>query len=370
MSHKLARAVGQTYSAAGLRLGLPRPGAVSGRAGGHSDPQPRSNTLLGNSGPPLDPTQRHLLNRLSANQISPVTQLDDIITAATNADSPLPVVLRKLLVFSYELGNDRLTQWVNAELDGYDDVESLPDYRKIRAGAIGTLYGPFGAMQSNRPIPAIILDPKHRHWAREAPVMNSVANIEETAAAGGGTRAWPADLIYLYQDKIIEGMALVSAGQPMPKQVFVSILDTVRTRALRFALDLRRTVRATGDELAAISPEKVDQKVTNIIYGGNVVIGGNNHRFNQTGSMTVGAGDQTALTVALAQIGFTSTEIAELYDAMKQDKAEDPEPGIGKRAASWLGKIGTVVGTAALSVSTDVAKLEANKALTSYFGLG
>ena len=221
-----------------------------------------------------------------------MNQLTAIITAATSADVPLPIVLRKLLVFSYDLGNDRLTAWVNAELDGYDDVDSLPDYRKIRAGAIGTLYGPFGSMQKNRPIPAVILEPAHRHWAQSAPVMNSVANIEETAAAGGGTRTWPADLIYLYQDKIIEGMALVSAGQPMPKQVFVGILDTVRTCALRFALELRKSIGPAGDDMAAIPPEKVDQNVTNIIYGGNVVIGGSQHRFSQTGSMTVGTGNE------------------------------------------------------------------------------
>ena len=55
---------------------------------------------------------------------------------------------------------------------------------------------------------------------------------------------------------------------------------------------------------------------------------------------------------------------------MRQDKHEDAKPGIGKRAAAWVGKIGTAVGTAALSVGTDVAKIKATKAITGYLGLG
>ena len=109
--------------------------------------------------------------------------------------------------------------------------------------------------------------------------------------------------------------------------------------------------------------------MTNFIYGGNVVIGGTSHRFSQTGTQIVSTGDQVGLLTALGSLGFTSADISELVEAMKQDKAESTKPGVGKRAAAWLGKIGTEVGKAGLSVGSDVAKSEATKLITGYLGL-
>lgn len=164
-------------------------------------------------------------------------------------------------------------------------------------------------------------------------------------------------------------MALAEAWQDLPGSVFAGIIGTVRNRALRFVLELRVELGRTDDDLSAIPSAKVDQNVTNFIYGGNVVIGGTSHQFSQTGTQIVSTGDQVGLITALGSLGFTSADVSELLEAMRQDKAETTKPGIGKRAAAWLGKIGAAVGKAGLSVGSDVAKSEATKLIAGYLGL-
>ncbi len=294
--------------------------------------------------------------------------LNEITELSTSNDTALSVVLRKLLVLSYELKNDRLANWASAELDGYDNGQDVPDYRLIRSGARGTFSGPFNAGIKNMSLPSLNLAREHRHWAEEVRVGQGIAAIEASAAANGGRRPWPADLISLYQQSFIQGYALVEAWQDMPGSVFVGILATVRNRALRFALELRRELGQADDDITTIPPAKVDQNVTNYIYGGNNVIGGTSHRFNQVGTISVGKGDTVALTAALSSLGFTVPEISELHQAATQDQAE-AAPGIGRRVTGWLAKIGTAVGTAGLSVAADVAKTEATSAILGYLGL-
>ena len=294
--------------------------------------------------------------------------INEIIDLSTSMDAPVSVVLRKLLVLSYDLRNERLTDWANAELDGYPSASVTPDYRIVNAGARGTFTGAFGSGVKNQPLPSMILDEKVRHWATEVRISSGMAEIETNAAAGGGKRPWPADMVMFYQWSFMKHMALAEAWQDLPGSVFAGIIDTVRNRALRFALELRAELGRTDDDLSAIPSSKVDQNVTNFIYGGNVVIGGTSHRFSQTGTQTVNTGDQVGLIAALGSLGFTSADVSELLEAMKQDKTETTNPGIGKRVAAWLGKIGAAIGKAGLSVGSDVTKLEATKVITDYLG--
>jgi len=309
---------------------------------------------------PIPPPSHHL---------KPMKLLNEIIDLSTSMDAPISVVLRKLLVLSYDLRNERLTTWATAELDGYSLASNIPDYRIVKAGARGTFTGAFGSGVKNQPLPSMILDKEVRHWATEVRIGSGMAEIETNAAAGGGRRPWPADMVMFYQRSFIEHMALAEAWQDLPGSVFAGIIGIVRNRALRFALELRAELGRADDDLSAIPSAKVDQNVTNFIYGGNVVIGGTSHRFSQTGTQTVNTGDQIGLITALGSLGFTSADVSGLLEAMKQDKAETTKPGIGKRAAAWVGQIGTAIGKAGLLIGSDVAKLEAAKLITGYLGL-
>ena len=292
--------------------------------------------------------------------------LDDIIDLSTNEDAPLAVILRKVLVLSYQLKNLRLTGWANAELDGYPSSGVLPDYRIVKTTARGTFLGPFGAMVTSKPLPRVHLHDNHKDFADTVYLRDGIAKIESAASSEDGARMpWPADLVLYYQFKFYEDFALHEAWLDLPKQIFVGILDTVRTRTLRFALELHQELGLGNNDVKAIPIAVVERNVTMIINGGNNVIGDNNRRFTQTGTTTVNAGDQIGFAAALGSLGFSGAEIEEVIEAIRQDVAKQPTPGIGHRAAAWLAK----VGMGALSVGGEAVKVAASAYLTGYLGI-
>jgi hypothetical protein len=48
-----------------------------------------------------------------------------------NEDEPLAGLLRKCLLLGAETGSDSLRQWARKELNGYDDTDDLPHYRRL-----------------------------------------------------------------------------------------------------------------------------------------------------------------------------------------------------------------------------------------------
>ena len=72
--------------------------------------------------------------------------LDEIIELAASEKASAATLLRKCLVLSHTLKNDRLKAWAENELNGYEtNDEGVPEYRKTAAADKGMFLGPFGA---------------------------------------------------------------------------------------------------------------------------------------------------------------------------------------------------------------------------------
>lgn len=89
-----------------------------------------------------------------------MTLLRDIQNSAIDSDGKLSDLLRKCKVLAARLQNEELSQWVDAELNGYPSQENLPAYRIIGCNAKGNLGGPFGAEMQNITIPVACLPEK------------------------------------------------------------------------------------------------------------------------------------------------------------------------------------------------------------------
>ena len=55
--------------------------------------------------------------------------LDEIVELTAGDDVRLVTLLRKCLIVAARLKNESLRQWVTAELNGYADHLTMPDYR-------------------------------------------------------------------------------------------------------------------------------------------------------------------------------------------------------------------------------------------------
>lgn len=298
--------------------------------------------------------------------------LDQIIDLSIEADTSLSVILRKLLVLSYKLKNDRLKKWASSELDGYGAHQGLPEYRNINAVAKGLFLGGFGSSISDQPLAPLILKPQHRHFAERVELRSPIAAYEKAAAEikTAAMVPWPPDLTVLYQDRFIADYALNRAWQEIPKSVFVGMVDTVRNRTLRFALELREELGEVGDQVEALPPAKIDQTVTNHIYGGHVLIAGTTGSVIQGGNIVVSAGDLVGLKAVLAGLGLTDDQVGELQTAIAEDGSGGPsKPSMGQKVGKWLTDLSITAVKGGVSIAGDALKAEVTKNVMQYLGM-
>jgi len=300
--------------------------------------------------------------------------LDEIIGGAVDDEMPLSVLLRKCLLLAYELKNEKLKAWTENELNGYADADALPDYRKIKVTAVGTFAGPFGNLVNNQPLAASVLPEDFRHWAESAVLMQPVVAYDVGRDAEGrpnnGKFQWPADLVALFADKFLQGWNLVRAHQVIPGSVFVSLLDTVRTRILQLALELKKETGDRAKELSEIPPRRIDQSVVTNIFGGNIVIAGHAENFAQIGAISIQEGNFDQLRNALKEIGVEAAAIDNLRKALREDaKADEAKPTLGQRTMGWLKDSASYASKEGLKVGIEIAKKFATKWVLQHLGI-
>ncbi len=70
--------------------------------------------------------------------------MDDIVERIQeeilNPEVALHTILLKAKLLAHHLKNDRFKQWVKYELDGYSDIDKVPDYRIFYTPLLGYIF--------------------------------------------------------------------------------------------------------------------------------------------------------------------------------------------------------------------------------------
>ena len=294
-----------------------------------------------------------------------MTIVGEVVALAVDDKVPLNVLLRHALVLAHKLKNARLKEWISKELNGYLIDDSLPDYRQVSAGSLGSFSAGFGATVKNLPLPTLSMDEEHREFASSVKLVQPVVAYEKLAATGENPRIpWNTNLVMYYQDRFLEGFSLVSAWQAIPNSVVLSVPEAVRNRLLQLALDLEDDLSSTGtEELQRLSPTKVDQRVTNNIYGGNVVIAGSATDFIQNSTSGVQAHDLPSLLAFMRASGVPDPTIIELQRAIAQDEQAGSGTQMGPNTRAWMSKLGE----AGFQIGSSVGVELLTRAVQGYF---
>jgi len=270
--------------------------------------------------------------------------LRDIQDAALDSRIHLPDLLRKCKVLAARLGNADFKRWVDSELNGYGEEESLPSYRSFRVESQGNFSGFAGSGLRNTPIPLSCLPAEFRdmlftHHSREP--VSALADLLAKGDSGSFRVPWPADLVARVGQDIYENMNCLSAWQVIPRGGIVGILDTVRTRVLNFVLEIESEAPDAGEAAPGIHPvsqERVNQVFHTQVFGnvGNVAAGGEG--FSQSNVAAVAQGDFNSLRTYLTSLGIGPADLSDLESATKED-GESSQRGIGEHTSHWLGKM-------------------------------
>jgi hypothetical protein len=283
--------------------------------------------------------------------------LDKIIELATDNQQPLAVLLRQCLVLAHEMKNDQLKEWANHELNGYSDQSELPKYRIVAAGATGTFNTGYMFPTTERQIPALSMEEPHRRFAEEVRLVEPVSvyvSIFDALKSGKGqilVFKWDANLIAYYQAKFIQGHALTDAWQEVPSGAVAGMLDTIRTRVLNMALELKTEIGESDADLKKVKQdsaeaEKVSHIVQTQIFGGTVYIAGGQQNVSV---QNIAVGNWADLKKALSESGIGEEDVAELSQAIQQDNKT-----MGATVKGWIGRNAGKVLNSGLQVGVSV----------------
>jgi hypothetical protein len=295
--------------------------------------------------------------------------LDKIIELATDTDKPLSFLLRQCVVLAYELKNEPLKAWANQELDGYRDIDKLPEYRVIYAGATGLFSAGYNFPPIERSIPAFLLDEKHRWAATEArlsePISSYESILQTDRTKGTLSIPWTAEMVARYQKEFMPGHALVQAEQDVSYGAIVGLVDAVRNRVLNVALDIKSEIGEQDADLKKVRgssevAEKVNHIIVNHIYGGTVFVGDQ----QMVNVQNISVGNWEDLKKMLQSRGFQDAEIGELSQAIEQDGKT-----LGAKVQSWIGRNAAKVWDHGLQLTTTVGAAVLTEYVKKHLGL-
>jgi hypothetical protein len=295
--------------------------------------------------------------------------LDEIIEGAVSDTQPIGTVLRKCLVLERQVKNEKFRIWLNNELDGYDNVDELPDYRTIHSISRGFFVGYAGSQVKDQPLSLHVLDVKDRELVDKVRLAQPVASYEgRPEKSADASIPWPPTLTVKYQQKFTQNFVLNRAWQEVPGSCMVGLVETVRNRVLRFALDIKDQLGEDQDSVAKLPAETVEKSVINNIYGGNVFIAAHAETISQVAHTNIVAGDASGLLKALSDLGVTEEGLKALQQDIEADK-QDGKPSLGQKTMGWLKDIGKYLGKEGVNIGVEVAKKAATKWIMQQYGL-
>ncbi len=309
--------------------------------------------------------------------------IDELQLDASNGNVSVSSLLRKALMVAAKLEVSDIPEWINKELSGYKDDDSVPQYR--------TLYSSIKAKLSRGGwIPVQFPTSKLRDIVSEHLVREFVAHIESVLRSDG-------QIICRFspeQQQILQGMFAYQtefAGF-LERASFENILDEIRNLVLHWAIALDKA-GVRGDGLAFTDPEKlrahrmtlnVNSENFNVgILGGtggqSNVAGGNNARVNilsddnSSNSIVYQTDDMAKLAAELSQLRLALAPLAhdaEHYAAMGAVASAEIAAKEGK--SSTIGQALSAAGKGgrwAFDVATEIGVHLAAAALKPYLGL-
>lgn len=251
-------------------------------------------------------------------------------------------------ILGSRLRNDVLKNWADNELNGYEDSDSIPIYRKKISGLYGKFVGAFGSGIDNARIPFSLFDEKDQKiFNSDVIVYQSISSIEDSLKDSKNlsfSLPYNGDqIIYLNlllsEKRIYEGYQCLAAWKILTRGQLLDIVSNVKNKLLDIVLELQEKFPEdiTDDKLTKIPQDQSQQIVTYNIYGGiigNIASGKNISQKIEK----ISPGDFKDLESKLKKIQVTESDIEKLKDALQKDNKKSTGK-IGVEVKMWLKKI-------------------------------
>lgn len=292
-----------------------------------------------------------------------VLQLQEL---AADSGTPIPELLRKALLISTKLGLKDFRQWVLYELNGYDRVDDLPDYRLI-----------YGDLRVHNPyrgyIPFIIQESEIAEMVRQVHVMQSVDSLSHVLTEAPDqmlTFPFPPEA----EAALMRMQDSFSAMRPtriVARNQIVGILEQVRTHLLSWALQLEvEGVLGEGLTFSETEKRRAEMSQSINIHNFQGVLGNvADSNVQQNLNMTITPGNFSSLAAHLADHGVSTDDLHELENAVRHDPQPSDKAKLGDRVSIWIGKMIGKAAQGGWNISLGAAGNLLASAIAKFYGL-
>lgn len=269
--------------------------------------------------------------------------IDEIIEILSSENCNLENALIKTKILLHKMGEKSLLTWVNQELNGYDNIKLIPDYRKIKNNVIGSFQN-YTARYTNHPIPIMHLKGKELEFFTIIKFSESISSIENLSKSED-TIYFSIELEFapLLTKSLDSSLNVTNLKRQVGKSQILGILTQSRSRLLDFILDISEKIPENiSDKDIKSKSKEIDTKeiFNNAIFDGNITINiGNN---NKNKSIQI-KNDFDNLLKTLNQYNLNLEDLEELKDSIEEDttKVNHDKKEFGKNVKNWLKNIST-----------------------------
>lgn len=299
--------------------------------------------------------------------------IEEIIEILSSDSGSLSDALIKTKVLLHKIGHKELVPWVNSELNGYPDRDSVPDYRVLPAEVlVNASNGAWRATAHH--IPLGHLSDQQRESIETAKMDQSLAVLEKfTEKNGGNLQAHiPMESYGLLGKNLGNHYQIESAWSQISKDSVLQILVQVRSRLLDFMLELNDQFPSELDEdqvKERIESIDAENLFNNAIFGDNttILLGGGN---TQTVTNVIVKGDFDALAKTLRDNGVHESDVEALKVAIESDEStvNASKKEFGPAVKTWLQTMLSKAVDTSWQIELGVASSLLATALNSYYG--
>lgn len=219
-----------------------------------------------------------------------------IIDELVDPTNDLSSILFKVQLVAIQLDHEKMKDWVEGEVNGYQNPESTPDYRCVSPHLTCCLIKDMGFYGRERiqgySVPLDILPDFVQELMSNRPVFNSVADLEYTLKNEHSMSfQYPSDLLSIIQTRMEQNIVVETAKLAIEPNSIVAILNQLRSRLLSFFMELKDS----NIDLKDYSMKKKNKKLDEVFaknFGDihtnnlNISVGDSNSQYSNFGEGT------------------------------------------------------------------------------------
>ncbi|MDM5279183.1 hypothetical protein QUF95_17425 [Paenibacillus silvae] len=206
--------------------------------------------------------------------------LKDLVNGSVNIEN----ILLRLKVILSDLDNEAIMKWVNGELQGYKNIEDVPEYRIFKGNPTGTFVVNYQVQYTNAAVPIhSLLDSDEIDKLVTIKISDSIAVIQ-TILNGENRDNYGRVISTSYCHAIsVERLQIASMKIRLPANQLDGVVSFVKSKLVEVIMELEKQFANLDDldiktqiEDDKQKKEKVIYNIGKIIYEGSIEIGDKN----------------------------------------------------------------------------------------------